>query len=294
MTRRFAGALLAAAALCTACGGRADRMGAPEQSGTTVAYPPFTLPSTTLAAPVPDAMTLVLSADTGFQPYSLTRQNVEFTATLSPGVALRNSAGVLLRAWIEARDGSEQLNKGFSPIGSSGAQVANIEVSDSQYVQVAISGDFTTTSKTAAEVPLAAVGDIPIDSLDALSNAFGPSWVEVARLERNSRPLGDSWATSYTNRAGEGIKTVVYALTEPGGIELASLVFSYDLTAVGNTPVVYRSEGGGVPPAIWFLDGSGLLVLMSADAKQPGDLERLVGAFSPISLKDLQASLVTV
>jgi hypothetical protein len=289
--------VVVAAAALLGCGARDAQTRATGPDGTEAApWPPITFPATTAAEPIhADDVTLAMSAESGFRPWQIVRQNIEFASHLAPGVALRNNAGVLLRAFITPRDGSEQFRPGFSPVGEQAWQTAKVPVSDSAYIELALDGDVGMVQAAIKSLDLEALGASGVGDLESLSKSFGGDWVEVARVDQETpNPFGESWSVSYTDGNDVYLEAVAYAAADqPISIERASLVFVEELIKVGETEVLYRQGGAGATPSVVFSHPSGYLVRVWFDEKNRERLEVWFDDFIVRPVSELQASLVT-
>jgi hypothetical protein len=237
-----------------------------------------------------------MRAESGFRAWQIVRQDIEFGSELAPGVALRNDRGVLLRAFINQRDGSEQFRPGFTLIGELGVPVAYVPVSDTEVVSLSIHGDRDAVKAAMVSVDLEALGRSGVSDLDSLSRSFGDQWVEVARVGDGApNPFGESWSIRYTDGNGVYLTAIAYAPADrPISIDQASLVFtSEDLIKIDGTEVLYRQGGAGATPSVWFVHPSGYLVLVAFDEKDRDDLPRWFDEFTVQPVSELEASLVT-
>lgn len=260
--------------------------------------PPFTLaetaPTVRYAA---DSLTLSLSEGSGYAPYEVVRQQTEFVT--QPGIAMRSALGTRLRAWLEPSGGGSifgafhqqpSLDDPAVTVAASAVMTSD----PSLQFTIDVSGDSGALTEEVLMLR-ELLADPPTPSLSSLSNALSVhGWKETARLDATSPPFGESWATSYVNRFGGGIRTVVYSSDGRSALstDLASLVFPYTVLEVGDLDLVFNRGGAGLPPTAWLSTEFGFLVLIAADVAESVEFVTLLRQLQPESVDKLIGRVV--
>ena len=241
-------------------------------NGTGVA-PPFSLPPTTSAPPIlPGGTALRLDSAAGWTLQQFHgRTAATFPTTYPPGVALRSSSGVTMRATVESL-GAAQSQFFVVPGQYTARGYANSGLKDGLELSVLFNGPEADVRVLVDRLRQAVAGVDTKDPFGWLIQFLGGSW----RLVGDTRRSSDLFASESSALLGSGARTVSVGTLTPrqpiSNVLAVGLIYNnLDLITVNGVDELYEPGGVGVGgPFAIVLDTSGLVALIEADADPPG------------------------
>jgi hypothetical protein len=241
-------------------------------NGTGVA-PPFSLPPTTSAAPIlPGGTALRLDSAAGWTLQQFHgRTAATFPTTYPPGIALRSSSGVSMRATVES-PGDPQPQFFVVPGQYTARGYANCGLKDGLELSVLFNGPEADV-RVLVDRLRQAVADVDTkDPFGWLIQFLGGSW----RLVGDTRRSSDLFASDSSALLGSGARTVSVGTLTPrrpiSNVLAVGLIYNnLDFITLDGVDELYEPGGVGVGgPFAIVLDKSGLVALIEADADPPG------------------------